>query len=243
MILLAGGLPELLQETDNCPSKSPLPKLLNFECTDNQVAGRLPNWMGQLKNLVILYSERNSLQGPIPHSFGNLKCLSELRLETNKLSGSLPDSLGLLSELFALNVSSNEMSGVIPYTDHMMTSSASSFIGNPGLCGSPLTVKCLHGDPNYSVTTEADNANGFIDKWSCLSIGMGFATMESPRTIVEAKIHAFRKSNSLLEGMLPYKLLPERSRTTRDTISPIETGICPVNWLPERERKTKFGMD
>ncbi|KAF2320670.1 hypothetical protein GH714_029920 [Hevea brasiliensis] len=163
-------------------------KIEEIDFSINKLHGKLPASLGNTTSLIYLdlsnnvvkggipsSIERNSLQGPIPHSFGNLKCLSELRLETNKLSGSLPDSLGLRSELFALNVSSNEMSGVIPYTDHMMTSSASSFIGNPGLCGSPLTVKCLHGDPNYSVTTEADNANGFIDKWSCLSIGMGFA--------------------------------------------------------------------
>ncbi|KAF2320676.1 hypothetical protein GH714_029948 [Hevea brasiliensis] len=146
--------------------------------------GRIPHGFSELPNLksLDLNSNENLSASASQLFWGSRRKIEEIDFSINKLHGKLPASLGNTTSLIYLDLSNNVVKGgipssigVIPYTDHMMTSSASSFIGNPGLCGSPLTVKCLHGDPNYSVTTEADNANGFIDKWSCLSIGMGFA--------------------------------------------------------------------
>ncbi|KAF2293528.1 hypothetical protein GH714_002500 [Hevea brasiliensis] len=111
---LTGGLPEFLEEeTANCPSKSPLPNLKNFKSSYSNLTGKLPNWIGNLKNLVVLDLSYNLLQGPIPLSFENLRQLSELRLGSNKLNGSLPKGLGKLSALTYLDVSINQLAGVI----------------------------------------------------------------------------------------------------------------------------------
>ncbi|KDP35943.1 hypothetical protein JCGZ_09915 [Jatropha curcas] len=80
---------------------------------ENHLVGHLPNWLGELKNLVELDLSSNSLEGPIPASLGNFQNLSELQLRANKLNGTLPDSLGQLSNLNFLDVSMNELSGVI----------------------------------------------------------------------------------------------------------------------------------
>ena len=77
---LVGNLPEYLEGIENCLSKSPLPSLQFLTLANNQLHGILPDWLGQLKNLVQLDLEYNSLQGPIPTSLGSLLHLTELGL-------------------------------------------------------------------------------------------------------------------------------------------------------------------
>ncbi|GAB4832533.1 hypothetical protein Ancab_006554, partial [Ancistrocladus abbreviatus] len=71
----------------------------------------------------------------------------------------------------------NILSGKIPFTGHMETFRASSFSGNPGLCGDPLLVKCPDG---YSwkagpIKEEEVGVDDVHDRWFYLSIALGFA--------------------------------------------------------------------
>ncbi|KAL6312594.1 hypothetical protein AAG906_005995 [Vitis piasezkii] len=91
---LNGSLPEIIKGIETCSSKSPLPNLTELYLYDNQLMGKLPNWLG-----------------PIPSSFGNFCNLKYLYLGLNYLNGSLPDSIGQLSELQVLDVGSNQLSG------------------------------------------------------------------------------------------------------------------------------------
>ncbi|XP_060670880.1 leucine-rich repeat protein 2-like [Ziziphus jujuba] len=91
---VTGTLSEILEGTD-CLSKKPTPSLQDLDLSNNNLVGKLPEWLGQPKNLVelcLLYSSRH---GPIPASLGLLKILSEL-------NGTLLESLGQLSELIFL---------------------------------------------------------------------------------------------------------------------------------------------
>ncbi|KAH7527935.1 hypothetical protein FEM48_Zijuj05G0018900 [Ziziphus jujuba var. spinosa] len=88
----------------------------------------------------------NHISGHIPESISRLTQLSSLDLSHNKFSGAIPQSLGSLSFLGYLNLSDNDFTGKIPHKDQMITFSASSYVGNHGLCGSPLDVKC----PDFS---------------------------------------------------------------------------------------------
>ncbi len=47
----------------------------------------------------------------------------------------------------------------------------------------------------------------------------------------------------MVEGMLPVKLLLEKSMTSREERCPMEFGMVPVIRLPERERKYKLGRN
>ncbi|KAL6312483.1 hypothetical protein AAG906_012074 [Vitis piasezkii] len=85
------------QGIETCSSKSPLPNLMELYLDYNQLMGKLPNWLGELKNL------RDSI-----YPSNDLKSLS---LGMNELNGSLPDSIGQLSELQVLDVGSNQLSG------------------------------------------------------------------------------------------------------------------------------------
>ena len=104
---LNGSIPDIINGTETCNSKSLLPNLRMLDLFQNQLMGKLPNWLGELKNLRKLSLSYNKLEGPIPTSLS--------LLEGNELSGTLFKQHFLkLSNLkslnldnFRLNVSSN----------------------------------------------------------------------------------------------------------------------------------------
>lgn len=110
---LNGRLPESLEGTENCyPSLRPLFNLEYLYLSHNKLVGGLPEWIGQLENLIELSLDYNSLQGPIL-AFRSLKKLSTLGLAGNELNGTLPESIRQLSELSILDVSNNQLTGTI----------------------------------------------------------------------------------------------------------------------------------
>ncbi|NJO14454.1 MAG: hypothetical protein HC877_01520 [Thioploca sp.] len=56
----------------------------------------------------------NNLNGSIPESIGNLNSLQILYLDSNPLSGSIPESISKLSSLQHLFLSGNQLCGEIP---------------------------------------------------------------------------------------------------------------------------------
>ncbi|KAF3434371.1 hypothetical protein FNV43_RR25474 [Rhamnella rubrinervis] len=69
--------------------------------------------------------------------FGKLKALRSLNLSNNMFTGGIPSSLGNLTYLESLDLSRNKLSG-----NQFNSFDASSFEGNPGLCGDQLLKKC-----------------------------------------------------------------------------------------------------
>uniref|UniRef100_A0A2C9VIJ2 Uncharacterized protein n=1 Tax=Manihot esculenta TaxID=3983 RepID=A0A2C9VIJ2_MANES len=155
--------------------------LLNF--SSNSLWGQLPNKFKVHFNaftdlrLVVLNLSRNQISGQIPQSISELHQLASLDLSCNMFSGPIPSSIISMSFLEFLNMSYNNFSGRIPYAGQMSTFEASSFSGNPGLCGAPLAVECSDSGPSIpGINGEIDNGDGYIvDKWLYLAIGLGFA--------------------------------------------------------------------
>ncbi len=79
-----------------------------------QLAGEIPEDLGQLTALTGLYLNDNQLTGSIPSSLGNLTALTILVLNENELTGSIPSSLGDLNSLGTLSLFSNRLTGSIP---------------------------------------------------------------------------------------------------------------------------------
>ena len=124
---LSGSLPDIINGTETSNSKCPLPNLRELYMSDNQLMGKLPNWLGEVKNLMRLSLFYKKLEDPIPTSLRTLQHLEfldgirqlsqfkELNVYSNQLSGSLSKQhFWKLSQLeyldlynFCLNVSSN----------------------------------------------------------------------------------------------------------------------------------------
>ncbi|XP_031253658.1 receptor kinase-like protein Xa21 [Pistacia vera] len=77
------------------------------------LSGSIPQEIGLLNNLIILYSEDNELIGSIPVTLGRLQKLQGLYLQNNKLEGSIPQELCHLDNLVELYLENNKLSGSI----------------------------------------------------------------------------------------------------------------------------------
>lgn len=110
-----------------------------IDLSSNLFEGPIPKVLMDFKALYILNFSNNRLSGEIPYSIGNLKELESLDLSNNSLIGTIPVQLENLSFLSYLNLSFNHLRGKIPTGTQLQLFSASSFEGNDGLYGPPLT--------------------------------------------------------------------------------------------------------
>ncbi|MDN3656648.1 T9SS type A sorting domain-containing protein [Ferruginibacter paludis] len=91
-------------------------KLTTLEIMGNNMAGSLPQSIGNLVNAGWINLTDNKLTGAIPATIGNLVNTSTLYLESNKLTGSIPEAIGNMIGLQNLNLSNNQLTGNIPTT-------------------------------------------------------------------------------------------------------------------------------
>ncbi|KDP31632.1 hypothetical protein JCGZ_14857 [Jatropha curcas] len=95
-----------------------LSSLKKFEILDlalNYFSGRFPTWVGNLTGLTILSIGQNEYdECQIPESIGNLKNLTLLFLADCHLSGEIPESISQLTNLETFDMSRNKISGEFP---------------------------------------------------------------------------------------------------------------------------------
>ncbi|XP_050229822.1 leucine-rich repeat receptor-like tyrosine-protein kinase PXC3 [Mercurialis annua] len=128
---------EIPHEIGNCI------KLLEFQMGSNYLTGSIPPEIGHIRNLQIaLNLSYNHLHGPLPPELGKLDKLVSLDVSNNQLSGIIPQSFKGMLSLIEVNFSSNLLSGPVPIFVPFQKSLNSSFFGNKGLCGDPLSLSC-----------------------------------------------------------------------------------------------------
>ncbi|KAM0923399.1 hypothetical protein ACQ4PT_005542 [Festuca glaucescens] len=148
-----------------------------IDVSSNAFHGSIPQAIGELVLLHGLNMSHNSLTGPIPTQFGNLNQLESLDLSWNELSGEIPDDLASLNFLSAMNMSYNMLAGKIPDYSQFSTFSNSSFLGNTGLCGSPLSEQCsnLTETSFTSYTSEERSVDVLLFLSTAVGYGISFA--------------------------------------------------------------------
>ncbi|XP_015874754.4 receptor-like protein 6 [Ziziphus jujuba] len=153
-----------------------LPLFISMDLSDNKFYGEIPSTLWDLKSLVMLNLSRNSFTGRIPPSLGNLKELQSLDLSNNMLYGKIPQELEILTFLSFLNLSHNRLEGAIPQGGQVTTFGTSSFEGNLGLCGLPLSTKCTPTPPSTPTNNDHDfqKSDSIFDfGWKVVAVGYG----------------------------------------------------------------------
>ncbi|KAL4629137.1 hypothetical protein ACB092_05G287000 [Castanea dentata] len=118
---------------------------LDLSC--NNLTGEIPLELGQLQGIHALNLSHNQLTGSIPKSFSDLTKVESLDLSHNRLSGEIPPQLIELTFLEVFSVAYNNLSGRTPDMKAQFgTFDASSYDGNPFLCGLPLEKNCTRRD-------------------------------------------------------------------------------------------------
>ncbi|KAL8205374.1 hypothetical protein R6Q57_008925 [Mikania cordata] len=115
-------------------------KAIDLSC--NSFEGQIPQSLQDLHGLESLNLSNNLFTGRILPSLGSLKNLESLDLSQNKLTGEIPQQFLQLGFLAILNVSFNHLEGRIPQGKQFNTFENNSYLGNPRLCGKPLTKEC-----------------------------------------------------------------------------------------------------
>ncbi|XP_071725986.1 receptor-like protein 6 [Rutidosis leptorrhynchoides] len=144
--------------------KTEYEKILNtfiaIDLSSNNFTGPIPRELQDLQGLQSLNLSNNQLSGPILPSLGNLTNLESVDLSQNALSGEIPQELLQLGFLAILNVSFNNLDGPIPQGKQFFTFQNNSYMGNPGLCGEPLSKECQRSKtPTTSNNIEYDESN------------------------------------------------------------------------------------
>ncbi|MCB0062780.1 MAG: leucine-rich repeat domain-containing protein, partial [Caldilineaceae bacterium] len=101
---------------------------------DNDLSGEIPDELGNLTNLRILFLSWNRLTGTIPPTLGNLTNLQLLWLDNNQLHGAIPPELANVSALQMLTLNWNQLTGsILPELSNLTN------LEHLGLGGNPLT--------------------------------------------------------------------------------------------------------
>ncbi|PHT99038.1 hypothetical protein BC332_32031 [Capsicum chinense] len=140
-----------------------LPQVLTshmfIDLSRNRFEGYLPTIIGDLIGLRVLNLFHNGLEGIIPESLHQLSVLESLDLSSNKIGSEIPQQLASLTFLAVLNLSHNHLVGCIPKGKQFNMFESSSYQGNDGLRGLPLSKDCGGNDgvPQASTPVELDD--------------------------------------------------------------------------------------
>ncbi|WMV07099.1 hypothetical protein MTR67_000484 [Solanum verrucosum] len=160
-----------------------LPRVLTtyliIDLSRNRFEGHIPSIIGDLIGLRTLNLSHNRLEGHIPASLHQLSVLESLDLSSNKISGEIPQQLVSLTSLEVLNLSHNHLVGCIPKGKQFDTFENSSYQGNDGIRGLPLSKDC-GGDEGVSQATtpfgldqEEEEGDTSIISWQAVLMGYG----------------------------------------------------------------------
>ncbi|XP_002526451.2 leucine-rich repeat receptor-like serine/threonine-protein kinase BAM3 [Ricinus communis] len=124
------------------PSIGVLRQVLKLDVSRNSLSGSIPPEIGSCFHLTFLDMSQNNLSGLIPPEISDIHILNYLNLSRNHLNQTIPKSIGSMKSLTIADFSFNDFSGKLPESGQFSFFNASSFAGNPQLCGPLLNNPC-----------------------------------------------------------------------------------------------------
>ncbi|OIW14616.1 hypothetical protein TanjilG_32958 [Lupinus angustifolius] len=152
-----------------------LPNLISFSVINNDFEGPMPEFK-RIASLRALFLTNNKFSGHIPDDgFEGMRRLKKVFLAENGFNGHIPRSLAKLPALLDVDLHGNNFQGIIPefqqrhfrvfnlvnnllvgpIPEGLSNVDPSSYAGNKGLCGKPLSQPCIRNTkPNFMLPHE-----------------------------------------------------------------------------------------
>lgn len=89
-------------------------KVVALDLSDNNLQGKIPITIGNLRHLEILDLSGNHIEGKVPGLFGKFENLKVVNLANNALAGDIPSTIHKLHNLEELNLNNNRLEGELP---------------------------------------------------------------------------------------------------------------------------------
>ena len=176
-----------------------LTALTSVDFSNNKFNGTIPDLVGDLVSLHILNMSHNAFTGNIPPQLGKVSQLESLDLSWNHLSGEIPQELANLTFLETLDLSNNNLEGRIPQSRQFGTFENSSFEGNIGLCGAPLSRQCASSPQSNELKPKMpqDHVDITLFMFVGLGFGLGFAVAI---LVIQVPLGKFYRTISILRS-------------------------------------------
>ncbi|XP_028770230.1 pollen receptor-like kinase 1 [Neltuma alba] len=135
----------------NVDALQQLPDLRTLSFINNDFHSTWPE-LNKLAAIKTFYLSNNKFYGDIPaQTFQSMNWLKKVHLANNQFSGQIPTSLTMLPKLMELRLEGNKFSGRIPnflqedlksfsIVQHEIQFFYDEYVGNEGLCGTPLSA-------------------------------------------------------------------------------------------------------
>ncbi|GMI82163.1 pollen receptor like kinase 3 [Hibiscus trionum] len=222
-----------------------MPGLSTFSVENNSFTGVIPgiNRLGALK---VLSLSRNQFSGDIPSGyFVKMGSLKKVRLSYNKFTGEIPVSLARLPNLVGLHLQNNHFSGRIPSFDSpslnslnvsnnrlageipssLSKFSASSFVGNPDLCGEQVGFQCPSTPNNTSknIIAALMVTLGAILFLMIIFFAIQWRTKKQEINLEVVQVQPCGSSNDAVE--VPISMVAETEERTKSACSESDSNI------------------
>ena len=110
-------------------------KLIGLDLSNNNLHGKIPLTIGNLKHLEYLNLSNNKISGKMPKLFRKLKALKTMNLAGNQLKGSMPKTIYQLQSLQELSLANNNFDGELPNTLTQLSDLATLAVDNNQFAG------------------------------------------------------------------------------------------------------------
>ncbi|XP_047963679.1 leucine-rich repeat receptor-like serine/threonine-protein kinase BAM1 [Salvia hispanica] len=155
------------------PSVGELHQAVKIDLSGNSLTGEIPHEIGECLHLNYLDLSQNNLAGPIPPEISNIRILNYLNLSRNHLTDAIPQSIASMKSLTTADFSFNDLSGRLPETGQFSVFNATSYAGNPKLCGSTVNNPC---NATAGAAAKSHNAFKLVFAVGLLACSLVFAT-------------------------------------------------------------------